>query len=114
MEETNQERVPRTHRILAKLGMSVLQDGRLCFDGKLLKGLVLPKNEHMQANVIMQIVVWYSPCIGFMNANRNTGPHIYQVNHNCVLQREMKLLKMFFKLSARNSRRRLIELFKLQ
>ena len=107
----NQEHVPRTHRILTKLGISVLPDGRLCLGGKLMKGLVLPKNDHLQANVIKQIMVWYSPCIGFMNPKRNTGPHIYQINNACVLQRQNKLMKMFLKISARKSRRRQIKIF---
>ena len=97
-------------RILFELGISMMPDRRLCIDGRILKGLRLPKNNKIQAYMMRRIVVWYWPCIEFMNATTTTGSHIYQVSKSCLLQRENELIKLISKHSAWK-RRRQIDLF---
>ena len=55
--------VPIAMNLISKLGIRVLPDRRLCFAGRTLKGIILPKNKALQIAIILRFLVWYSHCI---------------------------------------------------
>ena len=97
---TNPENGSWAHRILSNLGISIMPDRRLCFSGRVLRGLVWPDNEQLQQIVLKQFVVWYSPCIGVADTRANSESRNYYIKKECFLQRENQLMKAFLKYSA--------------
>ena len=86
-----------THPLLSRLGILTMPDRRLCLGGKLLKGVVLPKNVSIQSNVIRQLVIWYLPCIKLTKSKASADTYNYLVNQSCFLRRENMLMMMLSK-----------------
>ena len=70
-----------TMDLIVKLGFRVLPDRRLCFAGRTLKGIVLPKNMELQFAIILRLLVWYAPCI-------EVKREFYRINKACFARRE--------------------------
>ena len=77
-----------TMDMLSKLGVSVLPDHHLCLFGRLLNGIVLPKNMLLQISILKGLLAWYSPCLLVNGSN-------YQISNVCFEQRENQFLDTF-------------------
>ena len=88
-----------SHNLLSKLGIQILPDRRVCLSGKLMKGVVFPKNVALQGIVMKKLLVWYFPC--FKPQDSSTGNVTYKLNPTCLMQRESQLLKIFKRLSGK-------------
>ena len=89
-----------SHNLLSKLGIQILPDRRVCLAGKLLKGVMFPKNGALQGIVMKKLLVWYYPC--FKPAqDSSTGNAVYKLNPTCLMQRESELLGIFKRLSGK-------------
>ena len=89
-----------SHNLLSKLGIQILPDRRVCLSGKLMKGVVFPKNVALQGIVMKKLLVWYFPC--FKPQDSSTGNVTYKLNPTCLMQRESQLLKIFKRLSGKH------------
>ena len=89
-EESPSRILPITMHMISKLGFQVLPDRRLCFAGRTLKGIYLPKNMALQIAIIQRFLVWYLPCI-------EDGGGFYKLNNDCFAKRENTFLKMYIK-----------------
>ena len=88
-----------SHNLLSKLGIQILPDRRVCLAGKLLKGVMFPKNGALQGIVMKKLLVWYFPC--FKPQDSSTGNVVYKLNPACLMQRESELLRIFKRLSGK-------------
>ena len=50
-------------KIASRLGLLPLDDDRLCVRGEPLTNVVLPKPLHLQAQMLIGIVIWLRPCL---------------------------------------------------
>jgi hypothetical protein len=82
--------IPITLRLISKLGVRVLNSGRLCFGGRALKGIFLPKSAAKQISLVKKFLVWYSPCI-------EVRQKVYQMNGSCFHRRENQFLLMYLR-----------------
>ena len=89
-EEPPYRVLPITMGMISKLGFRVLPDRRLCFAGRTLKGIYLPKNVAVQIAIIKRFLVWYLPCI-------DARGKFYKLNNDCFARRENNFLKMYLK-----------------
>ena len=72
----------------SKLGVRVLPNGKLCFAGKKLRGIIMPKTRGKQISVVRSFLVWYSPCI-------DVADDYYKLKDGCFARREDRFLKVF-------------------
>ena len=86
---------------LSKLGIWVLPNRRMCFAGRTIKGIVLPKNAKQQEKAMKSLIVWYLPCLEYKNSDP-TKLHSFQMNNACFFRRQNELLKVYSKFSAWN------------
>merc|ERR1712150_119914 len=77
-----------TLSMISELGIHVLPDQRLCFFGRLLNDLVLPKNPLLQIPILKGLFTWYSPCLQV-----NEG--YFQLNNDCFDERENQFFGTF-------------------
>ena len=75
-------------KMLSRLGTRVLPDRRICFAGKLLRGILMPRNHFLQILILKRILFWYSPCLQFRE-------RYYAVSNHCFAQREHAFLKLY-------------------
>ena len=80
--------IPLSMKLMTKLGVKILQNRRLCFGGRPIQGIFLPRNRSFQVDLVKRFLVWYSPCIEFYN-------NIYKINEYCMKRREYDFLKMY-------------------
>ena len=76
-----------------KLGLKVVQDRTLCFAGRVLRGVLMPKNRFLQSIIMRRIFLWYFPCIRVIK-------DVYRVNNRCFVEKEKKFIKMMRRISA--------------
>ena len=88
-----------SHNLLSKLGIQILPDRRVCLAGRLLRGVMFPKNGALQGIVMKKLLVWYFPC--FKPQDSSTGNVVYKLNPACLMQRESELLRIFKRLSGK-------------
>ena len=79
-----------TRKTLSRLRIHILANRKLCFVGKVPRGVFMPKNYWLQYLIIKRLIFWYFPCIRF---NGNS----YYLNNKCYKIRERKFIKMFLK-----------------
>ena len=79
-----------TRKTLSRLRIHILANRKLCFVGKVPRGVLMPKNYWLQYLIIKRLIFWYFPCIRF---NGNS----YYLNDKCYQIRERKFIKMFLK-----------------
>ena len=79
-----------TRKTLHRLRIHILANRKLCFAGKVPRGVLMPKNYWLQYLIIKRLIVWYFPCIRFDGIS-------YHLNDKCFKRRERKFLEMFFK-----------------
>ena len=99
VEKLRRNIVPFSHNLLSKLGIQILPDRRVCLAGRLLKGVMFPKNGALQGIVMKKLLVWYFPC--FKHQDSLAGNIVYKLNHACLMHRESELLKIFKRLSGK-------------
>ena len=75
-------------KMLSRLGTRLLPDRRICFAGKLLRGIFMPRNPFLQILILKRILFWYSPCLQFRK-------RYYAVSNHCFAQREHAFLKLY-------------------
>ena len=80
--------IPLSMKLMKKLGVKILQNRRLCFGGRPIQGIFLPRNHSFQVELVKRFLVWYSPCVELSN-NR------YKINEYCMKRREYNFLKMY-------------------
>ena len=80
--------IPISMNLIQKLGVIILSNRRLCFGGRPIQGIFLPRNKTMQIELIKRFLVWFSPCVEFANAR-------YKINDICMERREYDFLKMY-------------------
>ena len=95
----NERHGPSAPSFFSKLGIQILPDRQLCFGGRILKGVVFPKNGALQGIVMKRLLVWYLPC--FETQDLDTTGGFYKLNNECFLQRESELLRIFRRLSGK-------------
>ena len=83
----------------AKLGIRIISDRRLCLGGRILEGVVFPKDESLQGIVMKKLLVWYLDCFD-LQAPKNSGG-FYKLNNSCFQQRQSDLLRIFRRLSGK-------------
>ena len=76
-----------------KLGLKVVRDRTLCFAGRVLRGVLMPKNRFLQSIIMRRIFLWYFPCIRVIK-------DAYRVNNRCFVEKEKKFIKMIRRISA--------------
>ena len=79
-----------TRKTLSRLRIRILPNRKLCFAGKVPRGVYMPKNYWLQYLIIKRLIFWYFPCIRHQGAS-------YHLNDKCYKMREIKFLKMFLK-----------------
>ena len=87
---TSPEDLPITIKSLAKFKVRVLTDRRMCFAGRLLRGIRMPKNRFYQIWIMKSFMAWYSSCI-------QIGEENFKVDMICFTERENRFLKIFLK-----------------
>ena len=80
--------IPLSMKLMTKLGVKILPNRRLCFGGRPIQGIFLPRNHSFQVELVKRFLVWYSPCVELSN-NR------YKINKYCMKRREYNFLKMY-------------------
>ena len=80
--------IPLSMKLMTKLGVKILYNRRLCFGGRAIKGIFLPRNRTMQIELTKRFLVWFSPCIEFSDKK-------YRINEICMKRREYEFLKMY-------------------
>ena len=80
--------IPLSMQLIRKLGVKILSNRRLCFGGRPIQGILMPRNRLMQIELAKRFLVWFSPCVEFVH-NR------YKVNKLCMERREYDFLKMY-------------------
>ena len=80
--------IPLSMQLINKLGVKILSNRRLCFGGRPIQGIFLPRNRLMQIELAKRFLVWFSPCVEFVN-------YRYKVNTFCMERREYDFLKMY-------------------
>ena len=83
-----QRMIPLSLKLMTKLGVKILYNRRLCFGGRAIKGIFLPRNRSMQIELTKRFLVWFSPCVEFSDKK-------YKINEVCMKQREYEFLKMY-------------------
>lgn len=71
----------------AKLKIRVLTDRRMCFAGKLLRGIRMPRNRFYQIWIMKCFLSWYSSCI-------QIGDDEFKVDMICFNEKENRFLKI--------------------
>ena len=82
----------------AKLGLRIISDRRLCLGGRILEGVVFPKNEALQGIVMKKLLVWYLDCFDLRAPKTSAG--FYKLNNACFRQRQSELQRIFRRLSG--------------
>ena len=80
-------------KTLKKLGLKVVQDRTLCFAGRMLRGILMPKNRYLQTIIMRRIFLWYFPCIRVVQ-------NAYRINSRCFITKEKKFIRMMKKIAA--------------
>ena len=75
------------------LGLKIVQDRTLCFAGRMLRGILMPKNRFLQTIIMRRIFLWYFPCIRVVK-------NAYRVNNRCFVKKEKKFLKSMKRVAA--------------
>ena len=75
-----------TSVILSKLGVLILPDRRVCFAGRILKGMYMPRNRWLQYQILERMALWYLPCLEIQG-------NVYSLSNTCYTRKENKLLK---------------------
>ena len=68
-------------KVWAKLGIRVISDRRLCLGGRILEGVVFPKNEALHGIVMKKLLVWYLDCFDLRAPKTSAG--FYKLNNAC-------------------------------
>ena len=76
-----------TLKVLSKLRLRVLPNGRLFIAGKIPRGIVMPRNRSLQQLVIKEMIIWYLPCL------EDQGNAV-SLNNVCYTKRENEYLGM--------------------
>ena len=88
--DTSADDLPVEIRSFDKFKVRVLKDRRMCFAGRLLRGLIMPKSRRLQFWIMKSFLAWYSSCI-------EIGEENFMVDMSCIAEREIKFLKIFLK-----------------
>ena len=80
-------------KTLKKIGLKLVEDRTLCFAGRMLRGILMPKNRFLQAIIMRRIFLWYFPCI-------RVAQNAYRVNNLCFVKKEKKFIKMMKRIAA--------------
>ena len=72
--------------MLPRLGIQMLQDGRIRFGTKTLKGVRLPENPSAQIRIMEKLLNWYWPCF----QSKQEG---YELDTGCFAEQEDEYLK---------------------
>jgi hypothetical protein len=79
-----------TIKSFAKFKVQVQADRRMCFSGRLLRGIIMPKNRFIQSWIAKSFLAWYSSCI-------QIGEEDFKVDMVCFAERENRFLKIFLR-----------------
>ena len=79
-----------TMKTLSRLRIHILPNRKLCFVGKIPRGVIMPRSYWLQYLIIKRVILWYFPCIRIEGSS-------YILNNNCYKIRETKFLRMFLK-----------------
>ena len=90
-----------TQNALSKLGIWVLPNRRMCFAGRTIHGIVLPKQKKLREKAMKSLIVWYLPCLEAKNSDP-TKLSSFKMNDACFYRRQNELLKVYSKFSAWN------------
>ena len=77
-----------TMNMISDLGINVLPDQHLCFFGRLMNGIVLPRNHLLQIPILKGLLTWYSPCL-------LVDQGYFKLDENCFDERESQFLGTF-------------------
>ena len=88
---TSPEDLLITTKSFAKFDVRVLTNRRMCFAGRLLRGIILPNRRLLQIWSIKSFLAWYSSCI-------QIGEENFKLDMICFAERENRFLKGFLKL----------------
>ena len=78
-------------KIFLKIGVRILPNRRLCFAGRLLRGITMPRNHLLQISIIANLSAWYSPCIKIKK-------QFYGISNNCLIYKEKRFFSWFLDL----------------
>ena len=90
-----------TKNALSKLGIWTLPNRRMCFAGRTINGIVLPKQKGLKEKAMKSLIVWYLPCLELKSSDP-TKLSSFQMNNSCFFRRQNELLKIYSKFSAWN------------
>ena len=71
--------------ILSKLRIHILSDRRVCFAGRMPRGVYMPRNSWVQFEIIKRMIIWYLPCLELQG-------NVYSLNNTCYTEKENKFL----------------------
>ena len=95
--KTIQGILPISPKMIPMLGVQVLPNRRFCVAGRMLAGIKAPRNEALQARLLMDFLKYYLPCIGI-----HAGE--FQVNGQCFERQERRFLQAYHYSSWRYSK----------
>ena len=84
-----------TLKTLQKLRIRLLPDGRVCFAGRMPKGILMPNDPRLQYLILQRMILWYLPCV---KDDRNG----YILAKTCYIKRENMFLRTLRKALQRN------------
>ena len=92
-KKKNRAKIPpsnlsNTLKTFSKLNVRVLEDKRICFAGRMLRGIFMPENPLLQKFVMESFLGWYSSCI-------EVEVDAYGVDTSCFFNRENIFLKAY-------------------
>ena len=90
-----------TENALSKLGIWTLPNRRMCFAGRTINGIVLPKQKMLKEKAMKSLIVWYLPCLELTRPDP-TKLSSFQMNSSCFYRRQNELIKVYSKFSAWN------------
>ena len=87
---------PNSQRILTiskelmiKLGWKVLRNQAICFAGRPLDGIRMPRHASLRPLLLRNLFIWYLPCV---EVHGNT----FKLNKECFAAREYTFLRIFY------------------
>ena len=81
--------VPISKHLMYNLGTKILPNRRTCIAGKMLAGILMPRNTSLQALLLRSLFLYYLPCI---EVQGNT----FALNRGCFAERENTFLKIYY------------------
>ena len=79
-------RLLTTLMILSKLRIYIMPDRRVCFAGRIPKGIYMPRSSWLQHKILERMALWYLPCLELQG-------NAYSLDNTCYTRKENKFLK---------------------